>query len=323
MNETWIEKTELYVNGGMDAEARLLFEEEIAANEELSAYVATYRHIETAMGNRESHNEQEEVLKSSLKKLNAVYFDTEQHHSAVKKITEATRQAHHQPKIQAWKTIAIAASVIGIIALSVLWFMQDKKRNEPAVAYTNEDSAINNIKTDTTGVQNVRPVIAKDNVDTVRKQPLALTLQKREELFNKNFKTDAVPENVEGPLEDAFTYYDEQQYDNAATEFTTADLSSTRGSETDTKLTAFYAGYYAGVSYLAGNKTNKAIATLNHSLAIKPDALSGIKNQWYLGLAYLKTGEMDKAVQLFTQIASNNIETAYKAKAATILAEIQ
>jgi tetratricopeptide (TPR) repeat protein len=327
MNETLLEKAELYVNGGMNDEERLLFEKEMAANEQLSSYVNLYKDIDTTMRNKEKHNVQEEALKESVKKLNAIYFNAPAAAiSGAEETKTAILKALLKPGISTWKTLAIAAATIGVISISIFWYVQNKRTSKEIAGNTKKDSATAIINADTTHLQNEPSnIVVQNNNDTIshEKELATLTQQKRESLFKTNFKTDAVPVNIEGPLEDAFTYYNAQQYDDAATEFSTADLSSTRGSETDTELTAFYAYYYAGISYLAGNKTNKAITALNKALTKNTGTFMQVKAQWYLALAYVRTGEINKATGLLAEVSANNTESEYKSKAGVLLAELK
>ena len=74
-------------------------------------------------------------------------------------------------------------------------------------------------------------------------------------LFANNFKPDAAPPDKEGPLENAFVYYENKQYEKASRDFEKADLGPvTRGdSEDNRKLMAFYIHYYKALSYMAAN----------------------------------------------------------------------
>jgi anti-sigma-K factor RskA len=326
MNETWLERTELYVNGEMNEEERSRFEKEMAEDVQLSAYVNLYKDIETTMRSCAKHNEHEEALKESVKRLNAVYFNAQiKDVTNVEKIKTVQKAADKQ-KIKIWKTLAVAAATIAVISISIFLFVQNKRTNKDLAANTKKDSTTKIVNADTSHLQNTTSnIVAQNNNDTASHTTAlaALTQQKREALFQKNFKADAVPVNTEGPLEDGFTYYNAQQYDAAATEFSTADLSSTRGLETDAKLIPFYADYYAGISYLAGNKINKAISALNDALTKSTNSFMQVKTRWYLALAYIRTGETNKATNLLAEVSANNTETEYRSKAGILLDELK
>jgi tetratricopeptide (TPR) repeat protein len=325
MNETWAEKTELYINGGMSEEERSLFEKEIAANDELSSYVNLCGRIETTMRNKEEHNEQEEALRASIKKLNAIYFNVPTESLPATEDPKPSPVQSISSSKRTWKSLAIAAVTIGIVFIGILSYLKEKKSAEQITANTKTDTALKTVKTDTAAPkENTVPGLAVQNTDSTLDKKSSITPQLQELLFADNFKPDAVPGNTEGPLEDAFTYYNNHKYAAAAYEFTHADLSEeTRGFEADIPLTAFYASYYSGISYLADNKINKAIHTLNDALNGNPSSLYRIKTEWYLALAYLKAGEIDKATELLAEIASNTTETKYKSKAGTVLSALK
>jgi tetratricopeptide (TPR) repeat protein len=327
MNETWLEKTELYINGGMSDEERSLFEEEMSVNEELSSYVSLYRNIEMVMRNKEKNNEQEEALKESIKKLNAVYFNAPTESIPETKQTKTPIVQPIGTSKKTWKTLAIAAVTIGIVLMGIPWYLkEDRKPNEQITANSSTDTTLNMVKRDTAALKkNIAPgITAQNETDTGGGKKASITTQQQELLFADNFKPDAVPDDTEGPLDDGFTYYSDHKYAAAAYEFEHANKSEeTRGLGADTVLTAFYASYYAGISYLTDNKINKAIPALNNALTKSISTLYAIKTQWYLALAYLKTGETDKATELLTKIASNTTETEYRSKAGALLTELK
>src|SRR5678815_5656211 len=124
MKQAWIEKTEQYFDNEMRATERSLFEQEIAANEELSSYVSLYREIESVMRDDEKNEATEEALKSSLGKLNAFYFNAE-----IKDDARIPQDVHEMSpveqkialprrrkrKIKYWMLTAVAAVLVGII----------------------------------------------------------------------------------------------------------------------------------------------------------------------------------------------------------------
>jgi hypothetical protein len=85
------------------------------------------------------------------------------------------------------------------------------------------------------------------------------------------------------------------------------------------KQTAFYAGYYTGLSYLAANHTDAAIAELKKASDQSPDDLSQIKTQWYLALAYLKSGDTQVAKELRSNVSSAHKNAGYQLRAQKLL----
>lgn len=76
---------------------------------------------------------------------------------------------------------------------------------------------------------------------------------------------------------------------------------------------------YQASALLEIGKTEKAIPLLKKQLALD-DAFSE-KSRWYLALAYLKTGETEKAKRLFKEISSENSYKTEEAK--SILSELE
>jgi len=334
MKQAWIEKTEQYLDNEMNAAERSLFEQEMAANEELSSYVSLYREIETVMQNDEKNDATEEALKSSLGKLNALYFAEQTKEDAIvsqdlqvsSPVEQKTAIAYRRDKQKTryWLTFAAAAATIGIIAIAITWFSQHREI-KPSIAGSGKQDT-GKAKTGSLQKSDSSSLAVQDSVDNPakKKQSPAPVNKKQEELFAANFEPDDVPAVTEGPLEDAFNYYSNKNYDDAAQEFSSADLNSgTRGLETNPKLTAFYADYYAGISYLEQAYNTNAILKLKSAVTKSPDESSVIKAEWYLALAYVKTGELTKANELLEKISENKKETAYRSKAARLLAALK
>jgi hypothetical protein len=155
--------------------------------------------------------------------------------------------------------------------------------------------------------------------ETLKKEPDKAEQQR---LFAKHFAPDTLPEDKEGPLEDAFAYYESKEYHEAAIAFEKADLN-TATREPEEERTAFYASYYKALSYMANSNAAKARPELNKAMQKSTDSLSFIKAEWYLSLVYLKTGHLKQTKDLLRDIAGNRYETAYKAKAAALLKELE
>ena len=338
MNEAWIEKTEQYFNNEMSTEEKLLFESEMRTNDELSSYFNLYKEIETAMRTEQKNNEEEAALRTSLNKLNTIYFKKEDINIAAntKELTtqrseaiQAKRQNNKQRTIKMQSVIAVAAAITGIVILSVFLYLGNSKKNSAVAVNSKGTDTVTAAKHDEDLSQKKTSspdLAAQNNADTntANKQVYTLTKKRQLELFRNNFKPDDAPEITEGPLEDAFTYYAKRNYADAAEEFNTADInSSTRGLETDPKLTAFYADYYAGLSYLAQGQTTSAITKLKGAENKATDNVFKIKAEWYLSLAWLKTGEIKKANTLLTKISISSKENIYKLKADNLLNELR
>lgn len=104
----------------------------------------------------------------------------------------------------------------------------------------------------------------------------------------------------------AFKYYDSESYIKAAEEF-------------DKLKDVPYAIVYAGVSYLAAGKYEKSMEVLN-TRELEDPAFE-IYRKWYLGLAYLKTGQKELAVGLFAQLTQ--VDSPIEKMAVNILSELE
>jgi tetratricopeptide (TPR) repeat protein len=76
------------------------------------------------------------------------------------------------------------------------------------------------------------------------------------------------------------------------------------------------ANYYLGLAYLETGETENAIGIFKQ-LIENNDNLFVEQSEWYLGLCYLKTNQMDKAKDVFENIA--NSENIFKTKALEVL----
>src|SRR5688500_1230699 len=131
MNNDWVEKFDDYLNGRMTPEEQSLFESEMETNKELLSAFNLYRTIETEMRYEQMDMEEEAALIANLKKLNKVYSNTEAtEHTSLEKESETPvielsqdkaldKQAGKIVKINFWKTVAIAAGIVGIALMGI------------------------------------------------------------------------------------------------------------------------------------------------------------------------------------------------------------
>jgi tetratricopeptide (TPR) repeat protein len=340
MNESWFEKIEDYLNGKMSREERLLFELELGSNKELHAAFQLYQDIETEMSNQEKYSIQEAELNGLLENLNNRYILSQQP-AAVIPMDEKPGRVR---KIQPWKSIAIAAGIIGLIFLGTIWYMQDIQEDAGiAVDSRRTDTASNHSHADTS-LKSFPIEVTEDKVETLdeKKNPGQEPVQEKtrkgvekvneknanaeklDALFADNFEPDTVPDRRAGPLQSAFVHYENAEFENAITAIENADLNIvTRGSKADEKLVSFYKEYYLGLSYLAINQKTKAVIALEKALTNSPDASCKNKAQWYLSLAYLKTGKLDKIENLLNQLARDKKAGIYQNKAVKLQDELE
>ncbi|MEO6453794.1 MAG: hypothetical protein ABIN97_06985 [Ginsengibacter sp.] len=339
MNDDKFEEIDKYLNGEMTHEQQLLFEEEMAKNEELSSAVNIFRSIEIEMSQNERYSSEENSVKKTLEELNQQYFKKEsgEELSDAKKPgdnifkskeTNAIEQTKADSsdsrfklrKINLVARLAVAASIIGIIALSVTWYLE--KANNSGIAGTITDSTKKANDKDTFSLNkspSVNDITQKDKENIERDKAEV----NQDILYAKYFKQDALPADIEGPLENAFIEYDNKKYAKAITAFDNPDITIiTRGEESDQALTGFYAPYYKALCYMAIKNFQKAIHELDSAIANSPGNLFKIKAQWYLSLAYIKNGNLKSAATLLKQITSNKESSTYKIKAQRLIDDL-
>jgi tetratricopeptide (TPR) repeat protein len=176
----------------------------------------------------------------------------------------------------------------------------------------NEQEDLTDKKKDSTGIaNNTRVNSAGKQTDRKPETPRkGLDKVKLQQLYAKNFIPDTLPEDKEGPLEDAFAYYEMKAYNKATVAFEKADLN-TETREPEEERTVFYAYYYKALSYMANSNVAEAIPELNKAMQESTDSILSIKTKWYLSLAYLKTGNLKKTEELLDEIISN-VSNMYK-----------
>jgi tetratricopeptide (TPR) repeat protein len=133
-----------------------------------------------------------------------------------------------------------------------------------------------------------------------------------QKLYNQYFQPETTILTVRsagapiGAIEKGMNFYELEEYEKAINAFST---------DSDNLLGKLYSGY----SFMHLEKYNFAeeqfIAILNNRNNLLMD-----QAEWNLGLCYLKTGESEKARQVFDHIAQT--QTNYKNKALELLTEM-
>jgi hypothetical protein len=285
-----------FIKGNYNEEQQKLFEQKIVDNplfaEEVAHYISTI-----AIAKQLKEEDRKEKFK-------ALYYQQQREKKA--KIRT----------IRKWIIpISIAASLI-IVVTGYFMLFQNKpgSGNIANNKNSNEEQDLKGKKIDSTGIANNSGVDsavkqADKKHEALKKEP---GKAEQQQLYAQLFVPDALPEDREGPLEDAFAYYESKEYKEAAVAFEPADLN-TETREPNEEHTTFYARYYKALSYMANNNADKAIPELEKAINESTDSLAGIKAQWYLSLAYLKAGNLKKTEALLREIIDNSYETAYKA----------
>ena len=143
-------------------------------------------------------------------------------------------------------------------------------------------------------------------------------------LFKKYFVPDGVPETYPMALADALTEYKSGNY-KAIQQFNEAMVSDTRGNDeiNNKENIIALAHYYKGISFLETNNTKGAIENLEWVAKFGADKRIVEKAEWYLGLGYLKEGELEKADTVFQKILSFGKESYIKNKCLKIKISIK
>lgn len=234
--------------------------------------------------------------------------------------------------IRMWSKLAVAATVSGIIALSIIWYTQKNKNDSTVVINGKKPISINksHIPDTTTATKIIIDTIAKR---AVKKNDTPVTgpdKQAQQQLFAKNFKPDITPKETQGILEEAFDHYKNGNYKSASREYKDAielvesletRMPEDNKSEEEKSRLLFYAHYYHALSNMAEGKADIAISELK-AIKQSPDKFWQNKLQWYLALAYLKSGQSEKAVLLLKQVADSKQAGEYQQKAIALSNEL-
>lgn len=108
----------------------------------------------------------------------------------------------------------------------------------------------------------------------------------------------------------AFQWYDKGEYLRAIAGLRSAFTRNPNNHE---------ASFYLGLCYLAVNQPDSAVLYLNKSY--QGESALSEPAQWYLGLAYLKSGKTGMANKVFSEIS--NKTGGYRTRAESILEELQ
>ncbi|MBD0331373.1 MAG: tetratricopeptide repeat protein [Chitinophagaceae bacterium] len=366
MDEILFEKVKNYFSGQMSPEEQLQFKAELTTNKDLATVFDLYQTIEKGLFDTEESAAEEGLLRNTLKEVHERYIANELQQDAeqtqtneekqqlpesdLEKVTPAIETSKVQSgkirRLGVWKSLAIAATVIGVILVGSIWYLQ-KEKSSPAVAtvkdkgdkskdITIQDTAHPQINTPTANIatqdKHKTPEQKQDNINLAKTS--VPDRAHREALYARNFKPDAIPSNFPDLLQEALSHFKDQEYKDviAAIDIdaikTSMEELRPRGQpdeqqEKEEKQTLFYAYYYKALSYMADNNAAKAIPEFQNALTKSPDKFWQGKAQWYLALAYLKAGKIDGAKMWLKQVVNNNKAGEYKQKALQLISELE
>lgn len=184
------------------------------------------------------------------------------------------------------KWLGIAAATL-LIAIAAIFFLNTKNNTPTIVAKKND--AIKTEKIDTQALPKILPSKIKGETDFA-------------ELFEQYFEPDKVPETYPIQLAEAFNGYEKGNY--SVIEKLDADaVANSRGIE-DKQSILETLHYYKGIAFLKNNNTGQALVNLQWVLQNSSNDTLKANANWYLGLGYLKRGELGKAKRLFNGIGN-------------------
>ena len=301
--EQWFEKAIAYFNGTMTTEEAQLFEKETAGSAELSQLLQLWKDTDAEAAIYEQHKEDAAAFIATHQKLKKDFFYEQPIPTGTKEI------AAGKLKFSIWKWIAAAAAITGIIfTLKMLWPSPEKS---PPFAQH---------KTDSNNTNKIDSAITLTAEDKKKEKDTAQTGKVPATLYAQAFAPDNIPEDAAGPLDDAFVYYAEAQYETAINAIDNAgSKASTRGGDSFTPVTNFYALYYKALSMMSLENTAGAIPLLQQAVLKSPAATLKVKAQWYLALAYLKQEKISETAETLRLVTNNSAAGKYKSKAEKLL----
>jgi tetratricopeptide (TPR) repeat protein len=144
-------------------------------------------------------------------------------------------------------------------------------------------------------------------------------------LVKSNFVADSLPFQVPDALAVASACYKDQKHTEAIKEYkriieegkTNQEDSevTTRSKDIEKELVTFYAHYYLAQSYMSTNQSQAAIKELEIAMEESLIIYWKSKAQWYLALACLKSGQLERTRGLLEQVELNDPSGAYSQKA--------
>lgn len=300
-----------YLNGAMPVEDRILFEKEMLEDDRLREDVNIFKALQAALQDDEQYANNDAALSEAFTKLNKDFFKPDNSASYYTRKKTGTAVNRERVKIKwlgnpLWQTAA-AAVLIGIIILIAVWFMRSEKNNEQPLLVRHEDSA--DTKQHVAGTEHGKS-------DTAIKPGIAA-------IYARHFTIDKPPAQIPDELIIAFSSLTAKNYTDAADAFKAArPTGEVRGGETDLAL-LFYIDYYSAQCAMEMNKTSEAISKLQQALKESPDNFSKAKAHWYLALAYLKNGDIEKAKQILNALSAKSKAKEYQAQSIELLKELE
>lgn len=332
-----------YLDNEMTQEERAAFEKELANNEILrNAYTfeKKLQNVGRSAANKIEEyfiTEKKSVDDDIIRMIGSARQGWEKENATDTRYLSGTDsrskpESRHSPEsavsihFQMWKTVVAAASVIIIISISVIWFSAESNKNE-VVINNGRDTLKNKNIPDTSLIHRESPnknlAEKNDNPKIISPGKYQSDKIKRTTLYAKNFRPDNIPDEAGVQLQEPLQEYKAGNYENAiaALDEVNPELTS-RGSLYEKKLLIFHTHYYKALSYMATNACERAIPELEKAVLNSPDILSKSKANWYLALAHLNVGDVEKADSLLNTISADGKAGEYKNRALALKKQI-
>lgn len=333
-----------YGNGEMSLSEKEAFENAVKRNEALAAETNLFAALQSLYGSasgklsdmpfasNDKNRSDREVWQMIVKARQD--WEAKNGNAFSAKPAETTRRSGKVIALQ--KRIMWAAAVVfGIILLIGTWWLQQRKpavsevaangpKKKPGVTAADTQSQtpakVNEDKTNKE-IENVQPPKEEVHPSAPPLKEEAQPPVNTEALFASAFEADKVPALPDSTLDEPFASYEEKNYADAIEKLEMHKAAfETRSLEQPDAVTVFNVHYYLGLSYLAAkDSTLKAPAELEEALKVAKGGLLQSKARWYLALAYLRTGDSEKATALLRWLAADSQAGNYRQKAEKLL----
>lgn len=255
------------------------------------------------------------------------------------------KEEHKVKRIYLFQWLA-AAVLIGFVCIGVTFqYLRNKNADQGIVYNTKEPNSKvaaenknpgsqkkNNIPDTTSSQVNSSASDDASSHNSTAFNKVGIEKAEREKLADKNFEPDNLPAHIPAPLEDPSAFYKDRKPEKAIQEYKNllADIKDAenpdleaRGEDNEIELIAFYAHYYLAQSYMSVNNMTNAIQELGKAMSKAPDKIWKNRVQWYMALAFLKTGQIQRAETLFKEVANNREANDYKQRAIKLVDELK
>jgi cytochrome c-type biogenesis protein CcmH/NrfG len=289
--EQWRIQAIEYFNGSMTAEEARMFETETAKSEELTELMNLWKLTDVEASIYETYKTEADDLRAT--------------HARIRKEL-AGKQTAPVRKLMPWKMLAAAAVLACIIFAGYYMLNNADKQHTPIVQRTTNNSSDKIDATPPANNSNSASPSEKNHVEDLQI------------LYANNFKPDKIPDDPNGPLDDAYFYYASHQYRKAIRAIDSLSKKQvTRGADALNSSVKLDGDYYKALSLMSIGKAEAGIPLLKQVATANSHQLK-IKAQWYLALAYLKQNDPTAAKEALEKLISIKANP-YKDRALNII----